>query len=121
MVEELIPIVMFLSIALVLGLFYWFRYLARREMQRTVRIALERGNELSPELLDRLGEPRKSAGGDLRRSLIAIAIGLGVGLFGVALGEEDAVRPLFAASLLPLFIGIAYFILWRINPDRNAS
>lgn len=119
MVEELIPIVMFLCIALVVGLFYWFKYLSRKEMQRTVRIALERGHEMTPEMLDRLGEPKKSAFSDLRRSLIAIAIGLSVALFGVALGEEDAIRPLLAVSMLPLLVGIAYLVLWRINPLRN--
>jgi hypothetical protein len=119
MIEEMIPIVLFTAIALVLVLFYYFKYLGRKEMQRTVRIALERGQDLSPELLDRLGEPQKSAFGDLRRGLIAIAIAVGFGGFGLVLGEEDAVRPLLAVSMLPLFIGFAYLILWRINASRQ--
>ncbi|MGB5346205.1 MAG: DUF6249 domain-containing protein [Woeseia sp.] len=121
MLEEMIPIVMFIAIALVLILFYYYKYLARRELQRTVRIALERGQDLSPELLDRLGEPRKSAYSDLRRGFIAIGIAAGLSGFGFALGEEDALRPLLASSMLPLFIGFAYLILWRFNSSRQAD
>jgi len=116
---EFVPIAFFAALALILGLFYFFKYLGRMQTQRTVRTALERGQELSPELLDRLGEPRKSPQGDLRRGMIAIALAVGLALFGVALGEEGAIRPLLASAMLPLLIGIAYLILWRM--DRTTS
>ncbi|NNF66104.1 MAG: hypothetical protein HKM98_01195 [Gammaproteobacteria bacterium] len=116
---ELIPIAFFFALALILSFFYYFRYLGRKEMQHTVRAALERGHELSPELLDRLGEPRKSAFSDFRRGLIAIALAVAVAVFGYTLGEEDAVRPLVAIATLPLFIGFAYIILWRVNNNRD--
>lgn len=119
MYEELIPITMFAVIGIVLGLFYYFRYRTRAEMQQTVRAALERGQELSPELVDRLAEPRKSAMQDLRRGAIAISIGVGLALFGPVLGEEEAIRPLLATAMLPLAIGIAYLILWRIDTRKN--
>lgn len=119
MVEEFIPIAFFAAITVVLALFYFFKYLARKEMQRTVRVALERGQDLSPELLDRLGEPQKSASGDLRRGLIGVALAIGLVAFAAALGQEDAFRPLLAVSALPLTIGAAYLVLWRINPGRQ--
>lgn len=118
---EMVPIVMFVVIGLVLGLFYYFRYRSRAEMQQTVRIALERGQELSPELVDRLGEPRRSAATDLRRGLIALGLAVGLAVFGVTLGEEDAVRPLLATAMLPLFIGLAYLALWRMNRNEEQS
>lgn len=117
--EEYIPIVMFVVIGAVLGLFYFFRYRTRAEMQRTVRIALERGHDLSPELIDRLGEPRKSAITDMRRGAVAVGLALGLALFGFALGEEDALRPLLATSMLPLFVGLAYLVLYWINRNRD--
>lgn len=119
MVEEFIPIAFFAAIAFVLALFYFFKYLGRKEMQRTVRVALERGQDLSPELLDRLGEPQKSPSGDLRRGLIGVALAVGIVVFAVLLGEADALRPLTAVSALPLAIGVAYLLLWRINPGRQ--
>lgn len=119
MYEELIPITMFAVIGIVLGLYYYFRYRTRAEMQQTVRAALERGQELSPELVDRLAEPRKSGVQDLRRGAIAISIGTGLALFGPVLGEQEAIRPLLATAMLPLAIGIAYLILWRIDTRKN--
>jgi len=117
--EEYIPIVMFVVIGAVLGLFYYFRYRTRAEMQQTVRIALERGQDLSPELIDRLGEPRKSAVTDMRRGAVAVGLAIGLALFGFALGEEDALRPLLATSMLPLFVGLAYLVLYWINRNRD--
>ncbi len=121
MYEELIPIVMFAVIGIVLGLFYYFRYRTRTEMQRTVRTALERGQELSPELIDRLGEPRYSPVSDLRRGMIAVALALALGIFGFVLDEQEAIRPLIATAMLPLFIGIAYLVLWRLKAGKDAN
>jgi preprotein translocase subunit YajC len=45
MAEELIPIVMFISLALVFIFLFWFRYKARVEMQATFRQALEKGQD----------------------------------------------------------------------------
>jgi hypothetical protein len=119
--EEYIPIVMFIVIGSVLGLFYYFRYRARAEMQQTVRVALERGHELSPELIDRLGEPRKSPVQDLRRGVISIFVGIGIAVFGYFLDEQDAERPLLAISMLPFAVGIAYLILWKLDKHKAAS
>ncbi|HZW58675.1 MAG TPA: DUF6249 domain-containing protein [Woeseiaceae bacterium] len=116
--EEYIPIVMFVVIGGVLGLFYYFRYRTRAEMQNTVRVALERGQELSPELIDRLGEPRKSPFQDLRRGIIAISLAIGLGLFGYVVDEPDAVRPFLAIAAFPLFVGLAYLLLWRLDRSR---
>jgi len=48
--------------AILLGVFFWLRFRARREMQDTIRIALDKGHELSPELIDRLGHPKAVIG-----------------------------------------------------------
>lgn len=113
--EILIPISMFIVIGVVMSLFYYFRYRTRSQMQQTVRVALERGQELSPELIDRLGEPRKAPDRDLRYGVIAVFLAIGIAVFGFALNEDDAVRPMLAISMLPLAIGIAYLVLWRLD------
>ncbi len=55
-VEMLIPIVLFLAMVLIVWIVYAFRYKAQRDVQATYRAAIERGQELTPELLERLGE-----------------------------------------------------------------
>ena len=56
MTEDLIPMVMFISIAVVFVFWFYFRHRGRMEMQQTFRMALEKGTELTPELIRQMGE-----------------------------------------------------------------
>ena len=53
--------------------------------------------------------------------MIALALAIALGLFGVVLGEPDAVRPMLAVSMLPLFVGVAYLALWYLNRNEEQS
>lgn len=112
--ELLIPISMFLAIVLVVWIVVAFRFKTQQNIQTTYRAAIERGQELTPELLDRLGDSRPKHR-DLRRGIVLIGLGLGLAVFGVALGEEDAVRPLIAVGALPFLVGVAYLGLWKFT------
>ncbi|UCC15295.1 MAG: hypothetical protein JSW21_04990 [Gammaproteobacteria bacterium] len=112
---EFVPITFFLSIALIAGLVIYFRYRTRSEIQRTLRSAIDKGQELTPEILERIGEPRRPANADLRVGVIAIALGVGCAAFGLVLGEEDAVQPLLAIAAFPFLVGLAYLSLWRFR------
>lgn len=117
--ELWVPIVMFICLAVVFGLHFLFRFRARAEMQATVRAALDKGHELTPELIERLGQPKSPPHGDLRRAVIWIAAGIGLVAFGFILGEEDAERPLAAMAAFPIAIGIAYLIISRFGEDAS--
>jgi Na+/H+ antiporter NhaD/arsenite permease-like protein len=121
MEEFLIPIVMFISIAVVFVFYFWFRYRSRAEMQQTIRTALDKGQELTPEIIDRLGQPQAREHADRRRAVIAIAVALAVALFGFILGEDDAVRPLLGIAMFPLTIGIAYLIISRFSEQQPSN
>ncbi len=112
---EWVPIVMFLSTGGVLALFFYFRFRTRREFQATLRAAIDKGAELTPEVLERLGEPARPKNADLRRGLISLCVGIGFAVFAIVLGEEDATRPLLAVSAFPFLIGIAYLGLWKFR------
>lgn len=116
MAEEIIPVVMFIVMGFVLALFFYYRYRGRVEVQSTIRLALEKGNELTPELLDRMAESKggSSKERDLRRGMVSMGIGTACALFGFILGEDDAVRPLIAIGMFPLLVGIAYLVLWYL-------
>jgi hypothetical protein len=116
-----IPITAFVVIGLVIFVITFFRYKSRLATQKTIRLALEKGNEMTPELLTSLIEPKHSVSGDLRRGLVSLSIGVGIGLFGYILGEDDAVRPMIGMSMFPVFIGIAYLILWRLGQREKQS
>jgi hypothetical protein len=115
---EWVPIVLFSSFALVFSLFFFFRFRTRKEVQMTLRLAIEQGQELTPEILDRLGQaPARVA--DLRRGVLSLAVGLGVAAFGVFLGEEDALRPMLAISAFPFLVGFAYLGLWKFREQEK--
>lgn len=115
--EEMIPIVMFIGLTIVLSLFVWFRYRSRLDMQHTVRTALDKGVELSPDVIDRLGHPKDRKNKDLRLGTIWLSLAVGLALTGVAVGEPDAVRGTLAGAAFPFCIGIAYMILHRFAGD----
>ncbi len=117
MVEELIPISMFLGLTIVFGLLFWFRYRARVEMQKTFRMALDKGQELTPEIIDRLGHPQSSKDKDLRLGVIWMAIAVGLVLCGFAVPDDSghALRGILAGAAFPFAIGTAYLVLYRFT------
>jgi hypothetical protein len=112
-IDDLIPIVLFLMTGVVLCTFFYFRHRSRQEMQQTVRVAIEQGQELSPEVLESLiGDPGGSR--DLRRGLIWIAIAMGFAGFGWGVSETA----LYGIGAFPLFVGLAYLVLFWAGRRR---
>jgi hypothetical protein len=88
--------------AIILSLYFQFR--ARFE----VRAAIERGQPMSPEFLDRLGDARaRGVLRDLRIGVTSMALGVSIALLGLLLGEDDAIRPLLAIGNIPFLVGLA--------------
>ena len=112
---EWVPIVMFISIAVVIGLAMYFGYRTKKEVQATVRSALEKGQELSPELLDKLGDALPSPKSDLRRGVMSITVALAIGAFSFLIGEEDAQGKLLGIAAFPFLIGVAYLGLQKFG------
>jgi hypothetical protein len=115
MVEEFIPIVMFAGMTIVFVALFWFRYKARSEMQATFRSALDKGQELSPEIIDRLGHPKAPKDKDMRFGVIWLSLAVALVLIGFAIPEPDALRGLLAGAAFPFCIGVAYVILHKFN------
>lgn len=113
-----VPTVVFGSITIILGLVFMFRHKTRSDVQTTIRAALDKGHELSPELVDRLGHPKPSKDKDLRLGIIWIFVALALIAFGFGIPDDDEVVGIFTGiAAFPGFIGIAYLILHRFT-DR---
>lgn len=119
MAAELVPTVMFLGLTIVLVLMFYWRYRAKQDIQATIQQALAQGTELTPELLARLGEPVTKGETYMRRGVIWLAAAVGIAIFGVILGEEDAVRPMLAIACFPGVIGAANLLLWKVTGDKD--
>ncbi len=118
---EMIPISMFIGLTVVLSLFVWFRFRIRNDTQSTIRTAIEKGQELSPEVIDRLGHPRPHKDRDLRLALIWMALAVGLAVFGFAMGdfEREAQRVFMGIAAFPFSLGVAFFIMWRFSERRS--
>lgn len=117
--EVLIVATVFFSISLVFGLWVYFRFKGRAERQQTIRLALEKGNELSPDFIKQLEEAKPSKDRDLRRGLIWVAIGIATALFGLLVNEPDAIGPLLGIATFPTLVGAAYLVMWRYGARQD--
>jgi len=120
MQDELIPVVMFISMAIVMMVWLYLRHRSKVEMQQTFRLALDKGNELTPELIRHLGEPEPDKDRDLRRSLIWLALAAGLVLIGIAVPDPEAFRGTLAGAAIPFCIGCAYMIMYRYGANRES-
>ena len=112
---EWVPISMFMGITVVTSLLVWFRFRSRSEIQQTIRAALDKGVELSPEAIDRLGHPKPAKNKDLRAGTLWLSIAAGLVLIAFAIPEPDAFRGILAGAALPFSIGLAYSILHKFS------
>ena len=121
--EEWIPIAMFAAIALIFFLVLYFKHRGSAEMQQTIRLALERGTELTPEIINRLGAPAEpSRNKDLRAGLIWMGLALGLALCGLAVAtfSIEALYGCLAGAAFPFAIGLAYLVMWRYGATDAA-
>lgn len=119
--EMFIPISLFVCVAVVFVFVAWYRHRTQAGLQETVRAALDKGFELTPELIESLGQPKRRPNSDLRWALASLAIGIAFVVFALILNEPDAIRPLIAVGAFPFMIGIAYLIMWRVEERRKGS
>jgi cbb3-type cytochrome oxidase subunit 3 len=118
MQEEWIPIVMFISMAVVLVVWLYFRHRSKVEMQQTFRMALDKGAELTPEIINQLGNPEPSKDRDLRRGLIWLSLAVGLALCGLAIPDEEAFRGMLAGAAFPFSIGMAFMIMYAYGSRK---
>jgi hypothetical protein len=113
--EIFIPITFFATIALVIWLIVSFRHRGRADKQQTIRLALEKGAELTPELMKSISEPEPAKNRDLRSGLIWLSLGVGLALCGLAVPDPsgNALRGCLSGAAFPFSIGVAYLIMWR--------
>ncbi|PZR36187.1 DUF6249 domain-containing protein [Caulobacter segnis] len=122
--DIVVPVVGCMMIVAIVVLPFYFKSKERREMQATIRTAIEKGQPLPPEVIETLTKSVKlppSRLRDIRTGVMWLAVGLGLAAFGVVIGREEgeALTPLLAVACMPAFIGVAYIILSFFNPNKE--
>ena len=111
-VGTIVPVVTMICFAAIPIFYFYFRHRNRQELQKTLRAAIEQGKDLTPELLEQLGEPTRGKDADLRRGALAIAFGVGIVTFGYLHNDPEVFLKLRAGGALFTIIGLAFIGLW---------
>ncbi|MEJ6788254.1 DUF6249 domain-containing protein [Brevundimonas sp. BR2-1] len=134
--EDFIPLVAILSVfgtitAIAFGPSY-LKFRERREMQETVRRAIDKGQDLPPEVIDAMTKdvtknlPSRTR--DIRRGIIWLAVGIGIAAFSLInnmgwQGGDDwhgnVGDGLLGIAAIPATIGLAYLVLSFFNKNKD--
>lgn len=119
MEEIFVPIAIFIAIIAGIWLFSHYNYKKRLTAHETLRLAIEKGQEVSPELVERMSYLNDPAKSDLRRGILLIAFGVAFICLGIMIphDEPDAFRGMLGVSSFPIILGAAYLGLWRFSHD----
>ena len=91
-----------------------FALLLSRSRQRTIRMMVEKGQPVPPELLSSPAAAPVTVRPwyDLRRGIVLVSVGVGVVMFfGISAGWDNGV---WALGLIPGLIGLGYLLAWRL-------
>jgi len=118
--EILVPIFLFVAVVAIIWLYSHYNYKKRNTAHETLRLAVEKGQQVSPELVERMSAMSDPVKSDLRRGVLLIAFGIAFIVLGVIMphDEPEAIRGVIAISSFPVVLGIAYLGLWRFSHNR---
>ena len=124
MAEEIfVPISFFAMIIAIVWLISHFNSRKRQVVHETLRLAIDKGQELSPEMMERMSLLNDPIRSDLRRGVLFLAFGAAFGVLGCMIGieEKEAVYPMIGVAAFPVFIGLAYLGLWAFSGGRRGA
>jgi hypothetical protein len=103
----------------------------RREMQATLRHAIDKGQDLPPEVIEAMSRdvsknlPSRTR--DIRRGIIWLAVGIGIAAFGLindlSVGDSDwgghVGDGMLGIAAIPVTIGLAFLVLSFFNKNKD--
>ena len=120
MEDVIVPIVLFGAIVGVVWLVSYFNHRKRQVTQETLRIAIQNGESLSPEMIERLSQTQDPKRADMRRFVIvgSITLALCAIAFIAPIDDQNGIRGVLAAAVIPGALALAYLGLWRFGHER---
>ncbi len=91
------------------------RYKLKVKTHELLEKSIEKGFDVTPELLDKLNNDKSSRFKDLRRGIIMTMIGAAVFCFSIVIPEDDTAMVFRGLSIFPFFIGAGFMLVWKIN------
>jgi len=116
-----VPLGAFFMAIAVVALVGYFKNQERRQRHETIRLALEKGQPLPPELLTPPRPPRSDLASGIQLSFIGVGLSLFLWLF-------KPERGLWAVGLILVFVGLGKLVAHAVTtrrppaaPDRPAA
>ena len=119
--EFVIPIVaitlltVFGAPVLIVGLIMYFSFSKSRNLNRTVRMMVEKGQPVPDALLN--PPPAQRQRSDLRRGVILAMIGIGLTVFLGAVNDWEGGS--WSIGLIPFLIGAGYLLVWKLDTKKD--
>jgi hypothetical protein len=115
LVSIVVPGMIFLFVLAIVGGAFYVGYRETRERQETLRLAIEKGLPIPPELVEGAGADR-NPDRDLRAGIRQIFIGLGV---GVLLWFVAPFKNVWAVGAMIAIFGLGNLVAWLIGRRRD--
>jgi hypothetical protein len=112
--------VIFLTIfgapVLIVAVIMYFGFSKNRMMHKTVRMMVEKGQEVPAALLAP-PPPAVRQRSDMRRGVVLVMIGLGLVIFLGAVNDWE--NGSWAIGIIPFLIGLGYLLVWKLEGKKD--
>jgi hypothetical protein len=134
MEDVLVPLGLWVMIAVIVIASVWGGVQTRRDTHETIRRAIDNGQLLDPRVISSLAKPERSAEGDLRSGVTFTALAIGFALCGVFFGGgpasiehqahgfqiEGGSQGFYIAAVIVGSLGVGRLISAYLRRDRGA-
>lgn len=113
--DVIVPIAIFGSLVAIVWLLGVMAQRKRLVVHETIRLAMEKGQELTPQMIRDMALITNPRIADLRRGIVLIALALAFLLIGIINPSET--KELFSIAVFPGLVGLAFIVLWKFGYD----
>lgn len=106
--DVLVPFVVFGSLAVIVVSAFYFSYKKRTIVYDAIKVAIEKTGTVDAALVEAIIRDNVGPYADLRKGIILIAIAAAFIVLGLAIPEEEAIRPMLGVASFPGLVGAAY-------------
>ncbi|MEO5719844.1 MAG: DUF6249 domain-containing protein [Chthoniobacterales bacterium] len=103
---------------MIVGIILFFSYWKQRQLHRTVRMMVEKGQPVPEGLFASPSSPIKQRS-DMRRGVVLVMVGLGIMIFFAAVNDWEGGA--WALGIIPFLIGCGHLLVWKLETNKTAT
>ena len=119
--SQVIPIVVVATLAvfgapvLIVAVIMYYGFSKTRALHRTVRLMVEKGQEVPAALLN--PPPAQRQRSDMRRGVLLLMVGVGLMIFFGMVADWDS--GVWTLGMIPALIGAGYLLVWKLEGRKD--